>query len=182
MKNWLNNKIIEKEIDGVVVKFRRVPIGTLQKFRTINEDVAKALAMLFKDTSHDVEIDQMSTPSESVDGEGTPFMNTGYKQSAAQASIISLRKTQLEEGIKGIINALTRDESFEILCEVVAKSAWEEFDGVDVARIKEEVDTVTLIEFLKGAFEASAGDYAKLGKSWFQKNPKVAELLETVTK
>ena len=182
MKNWLNNKIITKEIDGTEVKFRRVPVGTLQKFRTINEDVARALTMLFKDTTHDVKTEQMSTPSDEKDADGVPYMNTNYTQEAAHPSNIQLRKTQMEEGIKGIINALTRDESMEVLCEIIIKSAYEEMEGKEPVALKDEMDLVTMIEFLKGAFEASAGDYAALGKSWFQKNPKLQGILETVTK
>ncbi len=177
MKDWLIKKIITREIDGQEVKFRRIPVGTLQKFRIINEDVSKALTLLFKDTTHDVEVDQMSTPSEDRDAEGTPYMSTGIKQSAAHPSIITLRTTQMEEGIKGIISALTSDESIEVLSEIIVKSAWEEFDESDIPKLKDQMDLVTMIEFLKGAFEASAGDYAQLGKSLFQKG-KVKELID----
>jgi len=179
MKNWLSKTVIEKEIDGEMVKFRRVPIGTLQKFRNVSDEVSKALGMLFKDTSHDIEIDQMSTPSESLDAEGTPFMSSGFKQSAAHPSILSMRKTQMEEGIRGIINALMKDEAMEVLCEIIAKSAFDEEWPEDLMKIREEMDTATFVLFLKYAFEASAGDYANLGKSLLQNN-KVQGVLETV--
>jgi hypothetical protein len=179
MKNWLNKKVIEKDIDGEMVKFQRVPIGTLQKFRNVSDEVSKALGMLFKDTSHDIEVKQMSTPSESVDADGTPFMSSSVDQAAAHPSVLSMRKTQMEEGIRGIINAFMKDESMAVLCEIIAKSAFEEKWPEDVTEIRDSMDTATFILFLKYAFEASAGDYANLGKSLLQ-NTKVAEVLDQV--
>lgn len=183
MKNWLNKKVIEKDIDGEMIKFRRVPVGTLQKFRTVGDEVSKALGMLFKDTSHDVEVDQMSTPSESVDNEGTPFMSSSVKQSAGHPSVLSMRKIQMEEGIKGIINAFLKDDSMEVLCEIIAKSAWEVYGDVGEDKyldIRDNMDGITFVLFLKYAFEASAGDYANLGKSLFQ-NSKLQGVLDQVT-
>lgn len=177
MKNWLNNKTIAKEIDGQEVTFRRVPVGTLQKFRFLAEDVSRALALLFKDTSHDVKVEQVATPSEKVDADGAPFMSTQYIQDAAHPSNIQLRKTQLEEGIKGMINAVMAEESMDVLVEIIKKSAFEEEWPEDSAKIKEEMPLDVMIQFLQGAFEASAGDFASLGKSWFQKG-KIKELLD----
>ena len=171
MKNWLSNNIVEKEIDGHIVKFRRIPVGTIQKFRVVGEEVSKALALLFKDTEHDIETEELRTPSEHVDDDGQPYLSTGFKQQAAHPSVLSMRATQLEEGIKGIVAALTKDDSLDVLSEVIVKSAWEEFNDADIPNIKDQMDLVTMVEFLKGALEASAGDYAKLGKSWFQNNP-----------
>lgn len=181
MKNWLNNKTITKEIDGHQIVFRRIPVGTLQKFRFLADDVSKALALLFKDTSQDIKVEQISTPSDVIDPDGTPFMSTDYIQEAAHPSNIQLRKTQLEEGIKGMINAVARDESLEVIAEIIVKSASEEFNDADIPNIKNEMDLATMIEFLKGAFEASAGDYAQLGKSLFQKIPHLKEALDQAT-
>lgn len=178
MRNWLNNKVITKEIDGTEVKFRRVPVGTLQKFRFLAEDVSRALALLFKDTSHDIKVEQRSVPTEKTDGEGAPYMSTEYVQEAAHPSNIQLRKTQLEEGIKGMINAVTAEESLDVLCEIIRKSAFEEEWPEDADKMKEGLPLDIMIQFLQGAFEASAGDFASLGKSLFQKNPKIKELLD----
>jgi len=170
MKNWLGKNIVTKTIQEQEVKFRRIPVGILQKCRGLNDDVASALGMVFKDKSHDVEVEQLST-----EGGGS-----SYKQSAAQASILSMRKTQLEQGIKSIMEALTKDDTMEILSEIIVASAWEEFSEEDVKDLKNKMDPVTMFEFLKGALEASAGDYAQLGKSLLQKNPAVKEALEKI--
>lgn len=177
MKNWLSNNVITKTIDGKEIKFRRVPVGTLQKFRTVGEEVAKALALLFKDTAHDVEFEDIKTPSQSKDDNDVPYTSNVFKQQAAHPSVLSMRKLDMEDGIKGVLNGLMKDESLEVLCEVIVKSAWEEFTDEDIPKMKDNLDAVTMIEFLKGAFEASAGDYAKLGKSWFQSNPTVQDTL-----
>jgi hypothetical protein len=181
MRNWLNNKIVTKTIDEQEVKFRRIPVGTLQKFRFLAGDVSKALAMLFKDTSHDVKVEQLSTPSSMTDESGTPFMSNEVVHEAAHPSTISLRKTQMEEGIKGIINTLFAEESFDVLAEVIIQSAWEECEGATTEDIKTKMPPNIAVQFLQGAFEASAGDYAELGKSWFQKNPKLKEILDQTT-
>lgn len=170
MKNWLNHKTVEKEIQGHTVKFRRIPIGILQKCRGLNEDVSKALAMVLKDTSHDIEVESITNESGA----------TSFTHSAAQASIISMRKIQMEEGIKGILEAITKDTTLEIVSEIIVASAYEEFSESDVKSLKDNMDAVTMFEFLRGAFEASAGDYASLGKSLFQKNQKVQDIVEKV--
>lgn len=181
MNNWLSNNIITKTIDDREVKFRRVPVGTLQKFRIVGEEAAKALALLFKNDAHDVEFEDVKTPSQvSPSDGGAPYMSTVFKQQAAHPSVLSMRKLDMEDGIKGILNALMKDESMLVLCEVIAKSAWEEFNEEDIPQMAESLDAVTMIEFLKGAFEASAGDYAKLGKSWFQSNKTVQSALDKV--
>lgn len=164
---WLQSKVIVRKIGDREIKFRKVPVGTLQKCRHLNEDVARFIGMLFNDKKQDIEVEQITS---AVGG-------SSYKQSAAQPSIISLRKTQTEEGIKGLLNALTSETTMELLSEIVVKSAFEEFTEADIPTLKDSIGIDDLIELLKGAFEASAGDYAKLGKSLFQKNPKMQELL-----
>lgn len=181
MKNWLNYKTITKTIDGKEVVFRRVPVGTLQKFRFMADDVSKALALLFKDTSKDVKVEQMSTPSEKQDAEGNAIMTTQYIQDASVPANIALRKSQLEEGIKGVVRSVMADESLEVLSEIIVKSASEEFNDSDIPLIKDQMDAATMFEFLKGAFEASAGDYSELGKSLFRKIPKLEEMVTEAT-
>jgi hypothetical protein len=91
-----------------------------------------------------------------------------------------MRKIQIEEGIRGIIDAVTKDDTMEVLCEIIAKSAWKMYGDVEEDKyidIRDTMDTATFILFLKYAFEASAGDYASLGKSLLQNN-KVQEVLE----
>ena len=179
MKNWLSKTEIEKEIDGEKVVFRRVPVGTLQKFRHVSDDVSKGLGMLFKDDKHDHKTEQISTPSDAVDSDGTPYMTTQYTEDAPHVSTISMRKTQIEEGIRALINAVMRDESMEVLCEIIAKSAFKEEWPDDLLTIRDEMDPVTFGLHLKYAFEASVGDYASLGKSLLQ-NTKVSEVLDQV--
>lgn len=181
MKNWLNTKTIKKEIDGEEVEFRRIPVGLLQKCRTLNESVSKALSMLFADKSKDVEVEQVSVPSDKLGADGNPIMSSEYKQGAIHVSQASMRATQMEQGIKGIIDSVTSDDTMKILSEIIYYSAYKEFEGVSkedaISQIPEKMDTATLIQFIIGAFEASAGDYAKLGKSLFQTN-KAQELVE----
>lgn len=180
MKNWLNNKVITKTIDGHEVRFRRVPVGTLQKFKFLSDDISKALAMLFKDTTHDIAIQQRSVPTSLKNEDGTIAMSSEYVQEAAVPANLQLRKLQMEEGIKGLMRSFMADEAMEILSEIVVKSAFEEFSDEDIPRIKTSMDPATMLEFLKGAFEASAGDYEKLGKSLFQKVAQTSGLLEKV--
>jgi hypothetical protein len=165
--NWIQSKEVVRKIGDVEVKFRKVPIGTLQKCRNLNEDVARFVGMLCNDKKHDIEVEQITAQAG----------GSSYKQSAAQPSIISLRKTQTEEGIKGLLNAMTCDSTIELLSEIIVKSAYEEFTESDIPTLKDSIGVDDMIEFLKGAFEASAGDYAKLGKSLFQKNPKMQEIV-----
>lgn len=182
MRDWLANKVITKTIDGEEVQFRRVSAGTLQKFRTVGEAASKAIALLFKDTTHDIEVEEVKSPSQTVDPEtGAPYMSSVFKQQAAHPSVLSMRKLDVEDGIKGIIRALTEDESMDVLSEIIVKSAWKEFEESDIETLKDKMDLITMIEFLKGAFEASAGDYAKLGKSWFQSNTAVQTALGSLT-
>jgi hypothetical protein len=175
MKDWLTSTTVTKNIQGEDVEFRRIPVGLFQKCRTLNESVSKAMAMLFKDTTKDVEINQVSVPSD-VEGQ----MSTEYKQSAIQPAIASMRATQMEQGIKGIIDAITSEATMDVLSEIIVTSAYKTFSKDDAHRIKDEMDVATMIVFLKGAFEASAGDYAKLGKSLFQKNAKLQDVADQV--
>jgi len=169
MKNWLGKNIVTKTIQGEEVAFRRIPVGILQKCRGLNEDVAKAVGMVFKDKSHDVEIEQLTS-------EG----GSSYRQTAAQASVLSMRKTQIEQGIKSIMDAVTKDDTMDILCDIIVYSAWEEFSPEDAKDLKNKMDPITMFEFLKGALEASAGDYAELGKSLLQKNPTLKAAIDQV--
>jgi len=178
MKDWLSKKVVEKTIEGELIRFRKVPVGTLRKFRCINKDLAKALGMVFKDKSHDVTVHQVATPSDAIGTDGETIMTTAFDQGAAENSTLSMRNLQMEEGIKALINAVTDDGAFDVLAEVVVKSAWEEFTEDDIPKIQDAMPTDTLVQFLQGAFEASAGDYAKLGKSLFQNNPQVQSVLE----
>ncbi len=180
MKNYLTSKTITKEIDGEEVEFRRIPVGLLQECRHLNESVSKAIAMLLKDTSKDIEVEQVSVPSGEVDKEGNAIMTTQYKQSAVQPSIASMRALQVEQGTKGILTALTCEESLKLASRIIVASAHKTFTKEDVDAIKENMDLVTMGQFLMGAFEASAGDFSKLGKSLFQKNSKIQELMDQV--
>jgi len=180
MKKWLNNKTITKTIDGEEIEFRRIPVGVFQKLRGLNESASKAISMLFKDTTKDVEIEQLSVPTDKTNPDGTPVMSTEFKQAAIQSSMASMRVQQMEQGVKGLIDTLTSDDTMEVLCEIIATSAYKEFEGVDPKEIKEGMDVATMVQFLIGAFEASAGDYAKLGKSLFQKNQNLQEMVEKV--
>lgn len=180
MKNWLETKIVTKTIDGQQVRFRKIPIGTLRKFKCVNKDVAKALTMLFKDTQHDIKVTNLSVPSEVLDADGKPVLTQSYEQTAAEPSIISMRKTQMEEGIKALIDAVTGEESFNVIAEVICKSAWETFSDDDIPKVQDNMGFDTVVEFVKGAIEASAGDYAELGKSLFQNNSQLQAVLERV--
>lgn len=180
MKDWLTQKTIIKNIDGQDVEFRRIPVGILQKCRNLNESVAKALAMVFRDTAKDVEINQVSVPSEKMDAEGKPVMSTEFKQASINPSLASQRVAQTEAGIKSLIDALTSEDTMKIVSEIIVASAYKEFSKEDTDKIKDNMDIGTVIQFLKGAFEASAGDYAKLGKSLFQANPQMQEMADRV--
>ena len=181
MKDWLSTKTVEKEIEGHKITFRKVPIGTLRKFRGVNKDIAKALSMLFKDTSKDVAIHQVETPSEVIGMDGKPVMTSAFDQSAAENSTLSMRNLQMEEGIKSLLNAVTDEAVLKVLAEVIVKSAWKEFTEEDIEKIPDEMPTDVLVKFLQGAFEASAGDYENLGKSLFQNNPQLQSFMEKVS-
>lgn len=171
MKNkWLTKKTITKTIDDQEVVFRKIPVGTLQKCRGLEDGIAKFLGMLLKNTDNDVEREGLQDTSG----------NSSWKTSAAQGHIIEMRAAQLENGIKGLMSVVTSDESMLLLSEVIVKSAYEEFEDADIPTLKDSMGIDTMIEFLKGALEASAGDYALLGKSLFQKHPKVQEVLEAM--
>lgn len=169
MKNWLAKNTITKNIDGEEVKFRRIPIGILQKFRFLADDASKALALLFKDTSKDVKFEQ------TTQGEASNYM-----QEAANPSIIQLRKVQTEEGISALLKAFTSDEAMDLLMEVIRASANEEDWPESNDEMKNGLPPTIMIEMLKGAFEASAGDYEKLGKSLFRKIPGAQDALENL--
>lgn len=167
MRNWLKNKIVIKEIDGEEIKFQRIPVGILQKFKFLSDDVSKALSLVFKDTSKDSKFSQIQQ------GDATEIVHE-----AANPANIQLRKAQMEQGIKGIVDTLFADESFEILAEVIIHSAFEECAGATPQDIKDNMDPATAVQFLMGALEASAGDFAELGKSWCRKNPQLQALLD----
>lgn len=171
MKNkWASDKEITRTINGREIRFRKVPVGTLQKCRALNDNASKFLGMLFKDKTNDIEVEQI----ESRDG------NKSFKQSAADPSIIQLRKTQTEEGIKGLLNTFTDDATLLLLSEIIVKSAYDEFTQEDIPNLKDELGLDDMIELLKGAFEASAGDYADLGKSLLRKNQMVSDALDQI--
>lgn len=173
MKNqWISNKEVTRTINGREIKFRKIPVGTLQKCRSLNDSVSKFLGMLFKDKSHDIEVEQLT----SKDG------NQSFKQSAADPSIIQLRKTQVEEGIKGLLNTITDDATMLLISEIIVKSAYDEFTLEDIPRLKDELGIDDMVELLKGAFDASAGDYAELGKSLLRKNQMVQEAMDQIRK
>lgn len=178
MKNWRSKHTITKNIDGHDVVFQRISAGTLQKFRILNDDVSKALAILMLDTSKDAEVTQLSVPSEKQYPDGTPIMTQDYKQAAVSPALASMRKAQLDDGIKHLLDLVTSEQALDVLCEIIVKSAPAEFDTEDIQDIKEHMDILTMFEFLKGAFEASAGDYEKLGKSLCQKSPAIQKMAE----
>jgi hypothetical protein len=180
MKDWLNNKIIEKEIDGHTIKFRRISVGTLQKFRVVGEEVATLLALVFKDTSKDAKVEQIEQPTDKKDSTGASLATKSYVQEDAKPAIIELRARQMREGIEGLLKALTKDEALDVLAEIIVASAFEEFEESDIPKIKTELSPDLMVQFLCGAFEVSTGDFAKLGKSWCQKNPQIKEILASV--
>lgn len=174
--DWLGGKTVEKEIDGTMVTFYRIPAGTLRKFNAIAGLIGKSLGVLFDSREHDSRQERIQVPSEFRDDNG-PLYEIKSTVDAVDPKIAEVRRAQVEEGIEKFINTLVGPEAMTIMCEIIGRSAREEFKDYkdDYSKLQDILDPMTMFQMLKGAWEASAGDFAELGKSLFLQNPKVQE-------
>lgn len=163
MNNFCMQKSITKEIKigdkTEEVKFYAIPHGVILKMKTAAKPLAKLIATMMTDTSHDFGTDHTTVPSESAEGSSVNFVSKEIS-----ASLASLRHKQSAEAINEILDTILSNDTQDLLSEIVVRSASDMFDKDDAPKIADNMDTGTLIQFLSGAFEASASGVAGLGK------------------
>jgi len=163
MKDYCENKSIEKKIGDTTVTFYPLPIGVLFKCRSLGDSVSKMLAAFFADTSKDTKKEELIAPTK-LDGEDKVFETRQNVEQAIEPSIASLRLRHREDGIKALVDALLGDKTQEIISEMIVRSARKEFKPEDAKDIMDKVDMETFKELVAGVLEANKGVFAGMGE------------------
>ena len=168
MNNFCEKKSIEKEItlgdETRKVVFYAVPFGTVMKMRTVGKSLSKLITTLMTDGSKDAGSEYTSAVSGETDASGEAVMNTQTIVKEISPSMASLRHRQMSEAIEDLSEMLFSDDVQALLAEIIVKSASKEFMKEDQGTLFDNMDTETVILFLQGALEASAGGISGLGK------------------
>lgn len=177
--NWLGGKTVEKEIDGKKVVFYKIPAGTIRKFKALSDCIGSSLSLIFDSKDKDSRTERIQIPSEFKDDEGALYQ---IKQvtDAIDPKIAEMRRVQMEKGIASFVELLTGPDAMDIACEIIGRSARDIFEDYkeDYSEIQNDIDIATMVKMLQGAWEASAGDFAEMGKSLFLQNPKIQDALD----
>ena len=185
MNDFCKQKSIEKEIplgNGEVKKvtFYAVPFGTVMKMKSVGKSLSKLVTILMTDSQKDVGSEYVTAVSDKTDSAGNPVMNTQSTVKEISPSMASLRHRQMSEAIEELMETFCSEEVQDLLAEIIVKSANKEFSEGDKEELANRMDTETFFHFLRGAFEASAGGIAGLGKFLSpQMSGKIQEMVET---
>lgn len=163
--SFLDNEGIEHEVNGEMLTFYPVSMGTLFKVKSIGKPLAKALAILFDDKNRDYGTVNRSMRSE--DGAG---VDTEIIIDAVTVDMATLRSKQKEESIEGLIDALLDDDAKKtigaLIVESIKKS--EHFKDVDMPSPLEFMNTIpadSIIDFLTGVAKANKGVLGPLAET-----------------
>jgi len=179
------SKVTEYEVNGIVTRFKGIPLKTIFKIRNLaeaNKSISKLLAHFFTDKTKDAEV----ISSQELADADKALYNTHTRVAAIDTQLATIRQRELESGIAGIQSLITSPESQELFAEIIYYSVADQWKN-DQGKILNQEEAIEYIkgfnvavsmELLIGAFKASSGVVKVLGKLFPQIPKNMVDLAE----
>lgn len=164
---FLESDSVEHEVNGTMISFHAVSLGTLFEIKVIGEPLAKALAVLFDDKGRDY-----GTVSRNFyqpnSGQADQRMDNELIVEPRTPEMAALRAKQREESIGGLIEALLNDKSKAVLGKLIVESMKDYFDKGQVppgVEFMNQIPATSIVDFLTGVAKANKGVLGPLAES-----------------
>ena len=148
---------VTHEVNGEMLTFRPVSMGTLFEVKTIGAPLVKALKVLFDKHDRD-----FGSVYRSMTNESGKTADTENIIEPISVEMAKLRSTQQEESIENLIEALLSDNAKKLIGKIIIESikTSEKFEGVEMpppGEFMNSIPTTSIVDFLTGVAKANKG-------------------------